>query len=560
MNSIPFLHRIGTKIIGIFLLGMLPLVGVIAALNVFMRQDAVEHGRDRLFRILYEAAGAQESVAYDLMRELRNLVARPEMQRLDAAALDGVLERLAEAHAAVSNAFVCDARGDLIASAKKPFAGLNSGHRRYFQEAMRERGLVAGDFVIGRVTGNPVLHFALAIPGPGGNPRGVAVVSLNLRRLAATYRRLDLPGGIQAATLDASGHVLAGYPDGKAFLRDKSLQEIAREALAQDSMTGSVVTRQGMLYVYRLLRLEGESAAPYGIVLVGTPAAAASAQARDILLVSAGVSVVSLCLAVLLVVLLGRGRIGRRLEVLAGFAASLSEDRVCRLPPRFGHDEIGLLGQRLADMSRTLHDKNEHLAAAMDSLARERDHLATVVGELRDAHDALERQASQDFLTGLGNRRRFNEKMLAELSRFDRYGTPFSLVLFDIDDFKKINDTCGHQVGDEVLHRLGRLTLAMVRSLDEAYRVGGEEFAVVLPHTDAAQAMTLAERLREHVAALHVPLPDGGTVRFTISLGVAQAVPGTKEIKDIYATADDALYAAKRGGKNRTACAVARAC
>jgi diguanylate cyclase (GGDEF)-like protein len=560
MNSIPFLHRIGTKIIGIFLLGMLPLVGVIAALNVFMRQDAVEHGRDRLFRILYEAAGAQESVAYDLMRELRNLVARPEMQRLDAAALDGVLERLAEAHAAVSNAFVCDARGDLIASAKKPFAGLNSGHRRYFQEAMRERGLVAGDFVIGRVTGNPVLHFALAIPGPGGNPRGVAVVSLNLRRLAATYRRLDLPGGIQAATLDASGHVLAGYPDGKAFLRDKSLQEIAREALAQDSMTGSVVTRQGMLYVYRLLRLEGESAAPYGIVLVGTPAAAASAQARDILLVSAGVSVVSLCLAVLLVVLLGRGRIGRRLEVLAGFAASLSEDRVCRLPPRFGHDEIGLLGQRLADMSRTLHDKNEHLAAAMDSLARERDHLATVVGELRDAHDALERQASQDFLTGLGNRRRFNEKMLAELSRFDRYGTPFSLVLFDIDDFKKINDTCGHQVGDEVLHRLGRLTLAMVRSLDEAYRVGGEEFAVVLPHTDAAQAMTLAERLREHVAALHVPLPDGGTVRFTISLGVAQAVPGTKEIKDIYATADDALYAAKRGGKNRTACAVAHAC
>ena len=560
MNSIPFLHRIGTKIIGIFLLGMLPLVGVIAALNVFMRQDAVEHGRDRLFRILYEAAGAQESVAYDLMRELRNLVARPEMQRLDAAALDGVLERLAEAHAAVSNAFVCDARGDLIASAKKPFAGLNSGHRRYFQEAMRERGLVAGDFVIGRVTGNPVLHFALAIPGPDGNPRGVAVVSLNLRRLAATYRRLDLPGGIQAATLDASGHVLAGYPDGKAFLRDKSLQEIAREALAQDSMTGSVVTRQGMLYVYRLLRLEGESAAPYGIVLVGTPAPAALAQARDILFVSAGVSVVSLCLAVLLVVVLGRGRIGRRLEVLAGFAASLSEDRVCRLPPRFGHDEIGLLGQRLADMSRTLHDKNEHLAAAMDSLARERDHLATVVGELRDAHDALERQASQDFLTGLGNRRRFNEKMLAELSRFDRYGTPFSLVLFDIDDFKKINDTCGHQVGDEVLHRLGRLTLAMVRSLDEAYRVGGEEFAVVLPHTDADQATTLAERLREHVAALPVPLPDGGKVRFTISLGVAQAVPGTKEIKDIYATADDALYAAKRSGKNRTACALGHAC
>ncbi len=560
MNSIPFRRRIGTKIIGIYLLGMLPLVGVIAALNVVLRQDAADHGRDRLFRILYEAAGVQESMAYDLMRGLRSLVARPETQNLDVVSLEGVLQQLVEAHAAVSNAFVCNANGEVIASAKGPFAGLNSAHRRYFEEAMREKGLVAGELLIDRVTGNPVLHFALAIPGPGGSPRGVAVVSFNLRRLAAYYQGLELPGNIQAATLDAFGYVLAGYPDGKAFLRDKSLQEIAREALVQESMTGSVVTRQGMLYVYKLLRLEGESAAPYGIVLVGTPEAAALAQARELLLASAGVSVVSLCLAVLLVVFLGRGRIGRRLEVLAGFAESLSEDRVCRLPPRFGHDEIGLLGQRFADMSRTLHDKNEHLAAAMASLALERDHLATVVGELRDAHDALERQASQDFLTGLGNRRRFNEKMLAELSRFDRYATPFSLVLFDIDDFKKINDTCGHQVGDEVLRRLGRLTLDMVRSLDEAYRVGGEEFAVVLPHTDAAQAMALAERLREHVAALHVPLPDGGTVRFTISLGVAQAVPGTKEIKDIYATADDALYAAKRGGKNRTACAVVRAC
>jgi diguanylate cyclase (GGDEF)-like protein len=559
MNSIPFKHRIGTKIIGVCLLGMLPLVGVIAALNVVLRQDAVDHGRDRLFRILYEAAGAQESVAYDLMRGLRILVGRPETQNLDGAALGGMLQQFVEAHSAVSNVFVCNANGEVIASAKEPFSGLNSAHRRYFKDAMREKGFVAGEFLLGRVTGNPVLHFALAIPGPGGSPRGVAVVSLNLRRLAACYRGLELPGNIQAATLDAFGHVLAGYPDGRAFLHDEGLEEIAREALAQDSMAGSVVTRQGMLYVYKLLRLEGESAPPYGVVLVGTPAAAALAQARELLFASAGVSVVSLCLAVLLVVFLGRGRIGRRLEVLAGFAASLTEDRICRLPPRFGRDEIGLLGQRLAEMSCTLHDKNEHLAAAMASLARERDHLASVVGELRDAHDALERLASQDFLTGLGNRRRFNEKMLAELSRFDRYATPFSLVLFDIDDFKRINDTYGHQVGDEVLRRLGRLTLDMVRSLDEAYRVGGEEFAMVLPHTDAAQAMALAERLRKHVAALAVPLPDGGEMRFTISLGVAQACPGAREIKDIYATADDALYAAKRGGKDRTACAVVHA-
>ncbi len=125
-------------------------------------------------------------------------------------------------------------------------------------------------------------------------------------------------------------------------------------------------------------------------------------------------------------------------------------------------------------------------------------------------------------------------------------------MLFDIDDFKKVNDGYGHQVGDEVLRQLGQLALAEVRAVDAAYRVGGEEFAVVLPHTEAAQAAVLAERLRERAAGLAVPLPDGGRVRFTISLGVAQARLGDAAIKDLFAAADDALYAAKRGGKNRT--------
>ncbi|MEA4858358.1 diguanylate cyclase [Solidesulfovibrio sp.] len=556
MKRIPFSRRIGTKIIGLYLLALLPLVTVIAALNVHLRQDALDRGRSQLLRLAYEAAGAQETMVHDLTRLLRNFVALPEVQDMDLPALDAILRRRIETRPAVSNMFVCDPRGEVVASARKPFAGLNSAHRRYFREAVAATGLVAGEYLIGRVTGNPVLHFSLAIPGPGGAVRGVAVVSLDLRALSDAFARIGLPAGVRAATLDVRGNVLARYPDSGALLPEDWRRKFVREALAGEQASGTVLARREdgveMIRAYKALRLDGETAGPYGLVLVGMPVSSALGQARDMLLVSAGVSVGSLCLAVGLVVVLGRGRIGRRLEVLAGFAASLTEDRVCRLPPRFGHDEIGLLGERLVEMSCTLHEKNERLAEAMASLGRERDQLSTVVGQLREAHDALERLASQDCLTGLRNRRCFNEKMLVELDRFVRYGTPFSLVLFDIDDFKRINDTYGHPFGDEVLRRLGYLTLGMVRSVDEAYRIGGEEFALILPETEGENARVLAERLRERVAAQSVAADPETAVRFTVSLGVAQAHTGVAEAKDLFAVADNALYKAKRTGKNRS--------
>ncbi|WP_428564525.1 MAG: sensor domain-containing diguanylate cyclase [Solidesulfovibrio sp. DCME] len=556
MKRIPFFSRIGTKIIGIFLLALLPLVVVIAYLNVHVRDSAVDHGREQLLRIAYEAAGAQETMVHDLTRLLRNFVAMPEVQDMDVPALDAILGRLIETRPSVSNMFVCDRNGDVVASARKPFAGLNCAHRRYFRDAVGAAGLVAGDYLIGRVTGNPVLHFALAIPGAGGAVRGVAVVSLDLRALGASLSRLGLPGDVRVATLDTRGNILARFPERVAFPAEAWRREFVRQALAGEPGGGVAQTGQenglAMIRAFKPLRLDGEATKPYGLILVGMPVAAAMGQARGMLLVSAGVSVVCLCLAVGLVVVLGRGRIGRRLEVLAGFAVSLTEDKICRLPPRFGHDEIGLLGEQLVAMSRTLHEKNEHLAVAMATLGRERDQLSGVVGELREAHDALERLASQDCLTGLRNRRCFNEKMQVELDRFVRYGTPFSLVLFDIDDFKRINDTYGHQLGDEVLRQLGRLTLSMVRSVDEAYRIGGEEFAVILPETDAVAALVVAERLRERVAASAVNLGAGTAVRYTVSLGVAQVSGATPEVKDLFAVADNALYAAKRAGKNRS--------
>lgn len=533
---------------------MLPLVAVIVSFNLSLRRDAVQHARDVLFRSVSEAVGEQEALVRDLSRLLRGLAARPEVRSPDPAALDGLLTRLRRDRPSVSNIFLCDPAGNVLASAQKPFAGVNYAGHRYFREALTHTGVVAGEYVVGQVTGNAVLHFALAIPGPGGRPRGVAVASLRLRTLRDLFETLPMPSGAHIVELDTTGKLLTSFPGEPDAVRRQGLLQVFDQARNLGRPSGAITssTADGVdwMCAYTMLHLEGET--PYGAIFVGMPVPLALQGAGGRLVVAALASLGSFTLAVILVVVLGRRVLTRRIEVLAGFAASLGEERVCRLPPRFGRDEIGLLGQILADMSRRLHDKSEHLADTMGSLARERDQLARVVARLRETQAELERLASQDPLTGLGNRRCFNERMRLEGSRLSRYGTPFSLIMFDIDDFKRINDTYGHNTGDEVLRRLGALTLAVVRSVDGAYRVGGEEFTVILPETGGEQAMILAERLRRRIAALAVPTAGDGDVHFTVSLGVAEAWTGAAGDKDVFAAADNALYAAKHAGKNRS--------
>jgi diguanylate cyclase (GGDEF)-like protein len=123
--------------------------------------------------------------------------------------------------------------------------------------------------------------------------------------------------------------------------------------------------------------------------------------------------------------------------------------------------------------------------------------------------------------------------------------------MLDIDDFKSVNDTYGHQQGDVVLKQVARVVRDSSREADLAARYGGEEMALILPHTDLAGAYAIAERVRTAIEALHVPRLDGqGVLRITASLGVAASVDGDKD--SLISEADNALYAAKRSGKNRT--------
>jgi diguanylate cyclase (GGDEF)-like protein len=170
-------------------------------------------------------------------------------------------------------------------------------------------------------------------------------------------------------------------------------------------------------------------------------------------------------------------------------------------------------------------------------------------------HSLVKQQAVTDELTGLANRRRFVAQLEAEVSRAERSGTSLSVVLADLDDFKRVNDTWGHDVGDTVLRRVATVMQAATRDIDLTVRLGGEEFAILLPETDSAGARRLAERVREAIEATTVETSKT-KVRITASFGIA-CFPETAESSQLLLEADRRLYEAKRAGKNRVVTSVA---
>lgn len=176
---------------------------------------------------------------------------------------------------------------------------------------------------------------------------------------------------------------------------------------------------------------------------------------------------------------------------------------------------------------------------------------AAIALENARLHHVVRRQAITDELTGLVNRRRFMEALDAEIARTQRLRSNVSLMLADLDDFKRINDRFGHPAGDEALRVFAEVLRAELREIDVAARLGGEEFAVLLPETDLEGALAVAERLRERVGERPV-LDDHGTpVHLTASIGVAEYTTGSRD--DLLRRADAGLYRAKQEGKNRVA-------
>lgn len=244
-------------------------------------------------------------------------------------------------------------------------------------------------------------------------------------------------------------------------------------------------------------------------------------------------------------------------------------------------DDFGLMRELMANLHRLSHgmaaDVNQHnteVGAVDRELSQMRNRGATKVaelverlivanrsvqaklnqteGKLEELSGRIEYHANEartDVLTGLANRRAFQEEAACRNSRFQDTGEACSLVMIDIDRFKQVNDVYGHPFGDEVLRTLGATLRDQFRRRDLVTRYGGEEFAVLMPHTEVGEARRLAEAVREAVERTQFEFGDK-SLHLTVSLGVAQMLP-QETMPDLLKRADQALYAAKHSGRNR---------
>ena len=184
------------------------------------------------------------------------------------------------------------------------------------------------------------------------------------------------------------------------------------------------------------------------------------------------------------------------------------------------------------------------------SLLKMVEALEQYIRRLREEVESYESMAFTDPLTGLYNRRMFLELARKKFNEAKRYHEPFSVVMLDIDHFKKINDTYGHDVGDIALKFLADILKKNIRGSDIVARWGGEEFIILLPKTNLENAFRVAEKIRKLVEMSEIKLPTGQRLKFTVSLGIS-TYHGHEDLEELIKEADIALYAAKRKGRNR---------
>ena len=404
--------------------------------------------------------------------------------------------------------------------------GLNTQYAERMSDALQDRGLAsarqlagAAEFMLFADDSDGLLRLAESAMRGDQQLRGVTIVDRDGRQKAqagSAIQPMPRLGGrpetimgehllVVQPILPSSHHIADPYsPITPATLRTTS--QDARPmgyAVLELSMTSLSEQRRALLW-WSLLAAAG------GLVLAGLMAALISSQVTaQIVRINRVVNRV------------GKGQLDARIDVARS----------------------GMLGP----LAQGINAMAARIAHAQEDLQRQIDE-ATL--ELRKQKDAAERTARTDALTGAASRLAFVECANTEMERARRYGGQLSLLMLDLDHFKDINDTHGHAVGDAALVHFAHTVLEQVRKVDLVARLGGEEFAVLLPAVSAEHALSLAERICQQVRQSPIDV-DGQALHFTVSIGVAPFHPESTDLAAWLARADMALYQAKADGRNR---------
>jgi len=435
---------------------------------------------------------------------LAEIVERAEHDGVEGAAghrMHSRLEAIVHHTPELQEAFVYGADGARLASSLPTLVEGNNADREYFiyHKTHPGRGLLVGKPIRSRSSGIIAIPLSRRIDRPDGSFGGVAMASLKLDFFGKFYNSFDV---------GSTGTILLLLDDGTLLYRRPFVESMVGTSIAGGPVY-QLYKKSGPVGTAMLVsRVDGIERLYSYRHLDGFPMIVASAQAKDEILAGWWIAVI-------------------KMSCVVAFAVAV----------------LAWGGRRMIYQIR--------VREAME-------------GELRRAREVLERHnvslrvlADSDGLTGLANRRLFEATLEREVARARRAGTPFALILTDVDFFKKYNDRYGHVAGDECLRQVARaIACGARRPTDLAARYGGEEFALILPDTDLEGAMAVAELIREAVCGLQVAHADSPFGRVTLSLGVAAGYPAgePEQALDVWVQAADALlYEAKSAGRNRAA-------
>ncbi|HYF38521.1 MAG TPA: diguanylate cyclase [Gemmatimonadales bacterium] len=413
----------------------------------------------------------------------------------------------------------------------KAIANSGNQYRAWSLPANWRKELSTNGAIIGQATWDPSLGkgtLVVAVPVQRGEGRilGAMAARLSLRGAEKGLRAFSPRGG-QVFLLTLDGKAIASSSESSAGLLRTSLLPESLQRLK--SREGLIVTYEGLAGTEMVGSLKRVPRAKW-VAVSEISADAAFAQIRrfrnmTLLVVGAlllTVGMIAYRMGVLIV---------RPLERLTKGAAEVAEgDLAVDLPAAKG--EVGDLTAVFNHMVGRLRQSRQELDAMNEKLRRQ--------------NEELERLSTSDALTGLYNRRYLTQRLSEELVRSYRHKSSFSVLMADVDEFKKYNDDFGHPAGDEVLKKVAGILLGSTRSVDCTARYGGEEFAVLLTGTDVEVASEVAERIRARVEA-----HEFAGRKMTLSIGIAEFPSDGQTADEVISSADEALYAAKRSGRNR---------
>lgn len=544
----------------------LALVIAVAATAAYVaRQQATTRAEAELLGIASTMAERLDSRMYERFREVRNLAGLEPLRDIwegDPAEIRDVLEQLQSSLPEYAWIGFALPDGTVKAATGGLLEGVSVAQRPWYIDGIQAATVkdvhdakLLAELLGPQANGEPFRFVDVAVPVINAAGETIGVLGAHMSWAWAEVVRETVLNTVDTTTasevwvLSSEGTTLLGPEFGATPFAQSTLDAVKANGKLSFSDTGGEVAQ-----LNAAVTTEGYLDYP-GLgwtVVARRPLSIALAPANNLALVIVLIGIAFAVIGAAAASVLARS-LTRPLSELAESIDRIGRDENATMIARaHSSRDVSMLSVSIRSLLRRLGLAETAQESAQREAAVNKQLLAEKTERLGEDINALQILADTDPLTGMLNRRAFRVFGVDAMNYFRRHRRDLGILVIDIDYFKRVNDTYGHSVGDDVIKAVGRIVQQEARTIDKVARFGGEEFVVLMRETEREGPAILADRIREKIASQLIHHPDHGTIHVTVSIGASMAINSDRDIEDVIERADRALYEAKRRGRNCT--------